>query len=341
MDDIRRVTELLDEGGPSPTVAATGRQRLDELIAQAPTAGRPRAGESIAQEPAGSRLREVPSTRARVPRTSSPRRRWSRWALPGIGLVAAGAAAAIALTVTATPPARPQRPAPSETAQRLSGREVLLAAASSAETAPATTGRYWHIRWVHAITVENASPVGNVFETWAAKDGWWYMGTATLDGRGLGLDKEKHKNGASFELEDRMLSFDRLQRLPTDARRLTAWTRTFSRGLNASWRPKDVEYSVTSTLSALLYAVPVSPKVRAAAFRALAQRPGVTTGGRAKDVRGRVGQAVTIGPVRLIIDPKTAFVLQETTGTVDGTKASSTLYYEVGWTNGKPHVPAA
>ncbi|MEV0407234.1 CU044_5270 family protein [Actinoallomurus sp. NPDC050550] len=337
---MRRVTELLDEGGPSPTVAATGRQRLDELIAQAPAAGRPRTGESIGQEPAGNRPREVPSTPARVPSTPSPRRRRIRWALPGLGLVAVGAATAIALTVTATPPARPPHPVPSETAQRLSGREVLLTAASSAESAPPATGEYWHIRWIHAITVNNARPVGNVFETWAAKDGRWYMGTATLDGRGLGLNKEKHKNGASFELEDHMLSFDQLRRLPADPQRLTAWTRTFSRGLNASWRKKDVEDSVTGTLSALLYAVPVSPKVRAAAFRALAQRPGVTTGGRAKDVRGRVGQAVSIGSFHLIIDPKTAFVLQETTGTVD-TKTSSTLYYEVGWTNEEPHVPSA
>jgi hypothetical protein len=45
--------------------------------------------------------------------------------------------------------------------------------------------------------------------------------------------------------------------------------------------------------------------------------------------------------LRLITDPKTAFVSQETTGTVDGAKKSSTLYYEVGWTNGKPHVPVA
>ncbi|GAB3966960.1 hypothetical protein GCM10029978_033270 [Actinoallomurus acanthiterrae] len=52
MDDIRRVTELLDEAGPSPTVTAMGRQRLDELIAQAPAVGRPRPVESIGQEPA-------------------------------------------------------------------------------------------------------------------------------------------------------------------------------------------------------------------------------------------------------------------------------------------------
>ncbi|GAB3966956.1 hypothetical protein GCM10029978_033260 [Actinoallomurus acanthiterrae] len=269
----------------------------------------------------------------------SARRRRIRWALPGLGLVAAGAAAAVALTVTASPSTHPRHPAPPGASQQLSGRQVLLAAASAAETAPATTGEYWHVRRIHTITVR-AQPVGNVLETWAAKDGWWYMGTASLDGRGLGLSKQKYKNGASFELDDRMLSFDRLQRLPADPGRLTAWTRTFSRGLNASWRKKDVEDSVTSTLGSLLYAVPVAPKVRAAAFRALAQRPGVTTGGRAKDARGRVGQAVSIGSFHLIIDPKTAFVLQETTESVGG-KMSSTLYYEVGWTNEKPHVPSA
>ncbi|MEV5710757.1 CU044_5270 family protein [Actinoallomurus sp. NPDC052274] len=316
MDDIREVAELLEEGDPSAAVLAMGRRRLDELIRQEPAAA----------------PREVPGGRRRRGR------RRLRWALPGLGLVAAGTAAAMALTTTSAPPDR-SRPRPMETSQRLSGREVLLAAAASAEAEPATTGRYWHVRRVHMIFA-GGPPVGNVIEIWAAKDGWWYEGDATLDGRGLGLIKHKNKDGRSFELVDHTLSFDELQRLPADPRRLTAWALSYARKMNPHWRKKDMEDVATNTLSALLYAVPVSPKVRAAAFRALAQRPDVTSEGRVKDARGRIGQGVTIGGgFHLIIDPKTAFVLQETAGTARSPKRASTLYYEVGWTDTAPHVP--
>ncbi|MCO5970700.1 CU044_5270 family protein [Actinoallomurus soli] len=318
MDDIREVTELLEEGDPSAAVMAMGRRRLDELIRQEP-----------ARAP-----REVPADRRRQGR------RRLRWALPGLGLVAAGTAAAVVLTGTSAPSHGP-RPVPAKSEQRLSGREVLLAAAVSAGKTPPTTGRYWHIRRIDMITISGRRPTGNVLETWAAKDGWWYMGTAGLENGGGALDKKKYKGGRSFELDDHMLSFDRLRGLPADPQRLTAWARAFSRGLNSEWRPKDVEDATTGTLGALLYAVPVSPSVRAAAFRALARRPGVTAGGRVKDSRGRVGQAVKIGPYDLIVDPKTAFVLEETSGPMDKFKRASTVYLEVGWTDEKPHVPAA
>ncbi|MCO5993609.1 CU044_5270 family protein [Actinoallomurus rhizosphaericola] len=318
MDDIQAVSRLLEEGDPSAAVTATGRRRLDELIRQEP-----------ARAP-----RDVPAGRRRQGR------RRLRWALPGLGLVAAGTAAAIALTGTSAPSHGP-RPAPAQTEQRLSGREVLLAAAASAEKTPPTAGRYWHVRRIRTIAVSGGRPVGNVLETWAAKDGWWYMGSADLENHGDALDKKKYKDGRSFELEDHMLSFDRLRGLPADPRRLTTWARAFSRGLNPQWRPKDVEDATTDTLSTLLYAVPVSPSVRAAAFRALARRPGVTAGGRVADSQGRVGQAVRLGPSTLIIDTKSSFVLQETVETVDHVKRASTVYLEVGWTDEKPHVPTA
>jgi hypothetical protein len=215
---------------------------------------------------------------------------------------------------------------------------VLLAAASSAETTPPATGTYWHIRRIHAITVQGRPPVGNVEETWAAKNGWWYGGFVPLAGGRGSLEKEKH--ATAFELVDHMLPLDRLERLPADPQRLTTWARSYARGIEPHMRKQDEEFMVTETLSGLLYAVPVSPKVRAAAFRALAQRPGVTSDGRVKDARGRIGDGVTIdGGFHLIIDPTTAFVLQESSGSVDGTKKSSTVYLEVGWTNGRPHVP--
>lgn len=326
MDDIREVSALLEEGDPSAAVMAMGRRRLHELIRQEP------AGAS--HETPGEVSGEVPGGRTRRGR------RRLRWALPGLGLVAAGTAAAIALTATSAPPDHP-RPTPAPTSERLSGREVLLAAASSADAEPATTGRYWRVHRVHTIFTGGA-PAGDVEEIWAARDGWWYMGSAKLDGRGRSLYKHRQKDGRAFELQDHMLSFDELQRLPVDPARLTAWTLSYARKINPQWRKKDMEDFATGTLTALSYAVPVSPKVRAAAFRALARRPDVTSQGRVKDARGRVGQGVSIGKgLHLVIDPKTAFVLQETSGTMDGAKRSSRVYLEVGWTDEKPHAPTA
>src|SRR5688572_16117190 len=81
--------------------------------------------------------------RARL--THPPRRRvLRRPALSlGLALVAAGAAAAIA--ISATGGAAPN-PGPPPAAVVLDGPQILLAAASTAENAPASSGTYWHVK---------------------------------------------------------------------------------------------------------------------------------------------------------------------------------------------------
>jgi hypothetical protein len=111
----------------------------------------------------------------------------------------------------------------------------------------------------------------------------------------------------------------------------------------------------------------VPPAVRAAAFRALSEMPGVASTGLTHDRLGRPGVGIRIdegrgfikantalgdqggrlvGPLKprkvtriLIVDPATSQILsdQRRAGSIAGPR---TLIETDGWTNEKPHVPA-
>ncbi len=116
-------------------------------------------------------------------------------------------------------------------------------------------------------------------------------------------------------------------------------------------------------LSDLLVDPPVPPGVRAAAYRALADMPNVTSIGPTRDELGRAGIGIEIaegvgwiavpgdggrvtGPASeltrtLIIDPHTSRVLADETSIGNRSDpASETLILGVGWTNEKPRRPA-
>jgi hypothetical protein len=125
-----------------------------------------------------------------------------------------------------------------------------------------------------------------------------------------------------------------------------------------------VDLNVANELSDLLVDFPVPPRVRAAAFRALADMPNVTSIGPMRDELGRAGVGIEIGtpgvdaiavlgdgsPVvapageltrTLIIDPDTSLVLADETSIGKRSDPfSDTLILGVGWTNQKPHKPA-
>lgn len=106
----------------------------------------------------------------------------------------------------------------------------------------------------------------------------------------------------------------------------------------------------------ILYA-PVTPQVRAAAFRMLAALPGVTAAGTVHDADGRRGTAVAMGEIdpgdrpeaiqqRLVIDPANgrALAYEEVVlgrniiypALAAGTIASSTTVRTAGWTDASP-----
>jgi hypothetical protein len=185
-----------------------------------------------------------------------------------------------------------------------------------------------------------------------------------------------------FEVSEGLdkLTFGQLQRLPEgpDARRarLVADVRHH---LDRSASAAVVNQNVANELADLIVYLPVPPGVRAAAYRALAYMPHVTSIGPTRDELGRAGAGIEIAegsgfiaPLgriagvpapscsprctpreiqhsyakhaseitrTLIIDPATSHVLADETH-VGKSSGSDTLILGTGWTNEKPHKPA-
>jgi hypothetical protein len=162
--------------------------------------------------------------------------------------------------------------------------------------------------------------------------------------------------------EGRGLTFVQLRRLPDDPDTLRAWVvDAVKDDLHRSVSADILDYNVAEVLANLLVDVPAPPGVRAAAYRALADMPNVTSTGPTRDELGRAGVGILIdtgamaGAVfpggrrfkageltrKLIIDPATSYVLASQT--IIGERSdpfSDTLILEVGWTDEKPHKPA-
>ena len=125
-----------------------------------------------------------------------------------------------------------------------------------------------------------------------------------------------------------------------------------------------IDANVADLLANLLVDVPVPPAVRAAAFRALAEMPNVTTSGPARDDldRAGIGIRIRIGDGRdffvvgspgirphrvtgqltreLTIDPDTSQVLASQIAAGDGNDPIvESLIVQVGWGDAGPHEP--
>ncbi|MFF5261812.1 CU044_5270 family protein [Actinomadura viridis] len=162
-------------------------------------------------------------------------------------------------------------------------------------------------------------------------------------------------------------SFAALQKLPADPAVLRKMAEKSALS-DGSGSPLDAENPqarqafAAGKLADLLTTAPVPPKVRAAAFRALADMPAVRSEGRGADERGRKGVVLTITvpyaasttSTRLIIDPATSQVLSEQVvskikgaaaqdaaakGARTSGKERTTLYLGAGWTDQAPQAP--
>jgi hypothetical protein len=151
MDDMAMIRKLLAEPPPARRVVEKGRERL--LGAQSPAPG-----------------------------AMPPRRRVAFRSVTGLGL--AGAALVAALIVAALWPVSGRAPRGGTRDQtHKPARNVLLAAAARAESAP-TTGTYWHVRTMSKSTLPEKLGSGDnhytveslsLREDWATRDGqtWW------------------------------------------------------------------------------------------------------------------------------------------------------------------------
>jgi hypothetical protein len=309
MDELQMISTMLAKPDPSEDVVERGRRQLQ-------------AGGS----------------------SGPARRRPVGWVTGGLGLTAAAAAAAVLVVsqtsaptpTTHSPPAgaarQPGRPAPAGT-RTLSGQQVLLAAATTAQGRPDQIGTYWHVR-DQFVQVDGEAP--DVMDRWTRRDGAaWYRSSG--DPRHL-VVREYGPTG--FHLAHDELTLTQLGRLPTNPAALTRWIRdSFTRpahlppaaatpgghvpadGMIEPLPAELVPSETAIALATLLYEVPAPAAVRAAAFRALAAMPivrnlGPVAGGQALRIAlpppppGKYTGQLPRGVDRidLVIDPVTTMI---------------------------------
>ncbi|WP_410657210.1 CU044_5270 family protein [Amycolatopsis sp. lyj-112] len=215
----------------------------------------------------------------------------------GAGLTAAAIAAAVVVV------ASPGAPGPQGVVPAVTAGNVLLAAATAAERAPAGSGAYWYVKVTVASLPTHSQ---DVYEYWTSADGrtLWFRG-AKSGGRVEQLTLAR----TGFSLGVVTVTLDQLQGLPTDPAALRAWlvTAVEKSGTRTSAGPptaSDRELFVLQTLISLVSTTPAPPQIRAAAFRAIAAYPGVRELGA---VPGGQGLMLPEG-VRLVVDPATGRV---------------------------------
>jgi hypothetical protein len=278
MDELDMLKDVLATPGPSSEAVRKGRGELEQLI------------------------RRQPGARARRP----------GWLMAGIGLAAAAVAVAATAAVMASSGAPHPRPAAAvrSTAARHrpatakhSVQQVLLTAAASAQRAPAGSGTYWYVR------VRAATGNGNklyLAESWTKRDGQtWIRDQKT--GAPIELPRSPDVLGPFF-LGGRELTFHQLQHLPADPAALTRWIVTNAArhgGKTGGPVPSKAQEreDIFDSLDSLLSELPATPQVRAAAFRALAALPGVTSLGQAGGGQGVRFTLLGGHQATLIIDP--------------------------------------
>ncbi|GAA4631654.1 CU044_5270 family protein [Actinoallomurus vinaceus] len=334
MDDVTLIREFFDEpAAPSPALLARARDRA---------LGSGQAGDRAFGRRAG---------------TFRARRRWTAGAL---GLSAVAAAVAVALSGTPAPSSdRPGR------ATDLSARGILLTAATSAAGRPVETGRYWHVSIRSRLYVSVGSGRGRYTVVSETRDERWNPSARGVQGvlisQPLGFrpagpadaaawrragspqsvpirnDRLSAKpgpaqvsSGESMNPLGRTATLRDVQALPTDPAKLKA--RLLQAGTSVTSDDSEpVRVFIIAT--ALLRYMPLTPAVRAATFRVLADLPGITKVGKLKDGEGRVGTAVAmVGhknggtyQERLILDLSTGRVLGDSVVVVTPAPSSTAL----------------
>ncbi|GAA4635011.1 CU044_5270 family protein [Actinoallomurus vinaceus] len=274
------------------------------------------------------------------------RKRRIGWLAGGLGLTAATAATAILVSTTGTAhTAHPNSPPSTAAPSTLSARQILLAAATTAENAPAASGTYWYVKMEEK---ESANDKPTLRERWTRRDGEVWRRDAKTEGevfhQGILPDRPK---GRPFDLGVGFVSLQQIQELPTEADRLKAWLadtvahsgiRTGAGPLTAQMQKEYVFESLYMLISTL----PAPPKVRAAAFRAFAAYPNVKVVGKVADGEALQFSVLPGDRLRMVIDPKTSQV-RETNFLAEGgggeffSDGGGVRITTAAWTNDLPH----
>ncbi|MGI5325300.1 hypothetical protein [Actinomadura nitritigenes] len=245
-------------------------------------------------------------------------RRGKRWIAAGVGLTAAAAAAAVVVSDLSAPDAKKE--------PVLSGRQVMLAAATTAESKPASSGTYWHTKL--NLTM---GKVTHVSETWTRRDGATWLSAAP------GLVSRVEKRPV-MQLSD--LDFTGVQRLPTDPDRLKA---ALLKSVTVPAARENPQLFTVNLLQSVLSEAPAPPKVRAAAYRALAAMPhidnlGRTAGGYRLKISYMDDTGTHVdGTETIVVDPKsTQLRVEGWAGFGGGGVPVGPSQRTSGWTNTLP-----
>ncbi|AQZ62251.1 unnamed protein product [[Actinomadura] parvosata subsp. kistnae] len=238
--------------------------------------------------------------------------------LPVLGMaVAAAVTAAVIVTGVAPPAATP-----------VSGRDVLLMAAASAEHIPQGTGTYWHI-----TRTWQGPDAPEMQESWTTRDGHRWSRNEPYATPGAVVE-----DPAPFRLMGAKIGFEELEGLPSDPEELKERIAGLPRH-DSAMISADRQGELVSPLITLITELPTPAQVRSAAFEALAATPGVENAG---PVEG--GQELLIPlsgslRIRMVVDPEAARVTRANILlTAEGGSAMSNSYISVTteWTDELP-----
>ncbi len=295
MDEMDMLKNVLPQPGPSDDAVSNRRLELEQLI----------------------------------DRQSRARRRRPGWRVAGIGLTAAAAAGAVTAallitprsagtaglitpgsphtrTGTSSPTAAGRHPAPA----KQPASRILLAAAVSAARTPSGSGIYWYVRIRAAF---NDGHTLQLLESWTTRDGRTWVRDEKTGSAPVEIPQSPGMLGPFF-LGGQELTFSQIQDLPTDPAALTRWiaanagTHGGKSGGPAPSTAQERE-DIFDSLTSLISELPAPPKVRAAAFRALAVLPGVASLGQ---IGGGQGIRFTLPggeQATLIVDPSTGQII--------------------------------
>lgn len=248
------------------------------------------------------------------PAEPAPRRVPRRRLILASALTAAAAAAAAVVVIGAGGPGGAGGGSAPVTAGA-AGQQILLAAATSAERMPATSGTYWHLRTESTDTD---------WETWTRRDGRTWVRGAKTNNKMMALP-----GAAPFRLGGPEVTFDQLQTLPTEPAALKEWIADSVRNSDvrtSAGKPDAAtrEQMVFDGLLSLVAQLPAPPKVRAAAFQAIAAYPEVKSTGATEGGQGLLIRLGGESAARLVVDPDTARIRKTNFFvTADGARVST------------------
>ncbi|GAA3931016.1 hypothetical protein GCM10023085_10500 [Actinomadura viridis] len=332
-DEREELARLLP--GPVERDLPSGRHRRIQEFVMSQIDQDPRPAEQPAR-PDHSARPDQSEQSARPPRRSSKRRP----VLLASALTAVASTAAAVVVIggggSGGAAGEPGHGPATSAATSPSGRQILLAAAGTAERAPQGSGTYWHVKTTFTARDGGAR---TSLESWTRRDGgvWW-------KGEKTGGKVVRLTSSTPFRLGGPEVSFEQLQKLPAEPDALKSWiaashmrnpVKTSAGRPGADMRNQLVFDGLVSLISQL----PSTPKVRAAAFRAIASYPNVTSLGT---VKGGQGLSFSLGggkKASLVVDPKTSRITDtDFFVSVEGTRVTvpGGATITAGWTNQPP-----